>query len=384
MASSRAKLPIFWYPVSMESKLPEIKNMPLPPLICLSAAGGGHFRQLLDIEPLWSRYPHFFVTENSVLTRALSDREDIEYVPHFALGQMRIGKGLAMMRAASSSCLTSLGIIWRRRPDIVITTGSGSQFFILLWARLFGAKIVLLDSFARFHAPSKFARLAGPLAHLKIAQSEESARKWRGSRAFDLLEVEPTEPQLKERLLFATVGATLPFPRLENAITELKNTGRLPEHVILQVGRSQQEHPQIDGLQIVGDVPFGELQTLLQRADLVVCHAGTGSILTALAKCCGVIAIPRSVKMGDHYDNHQDEIASVFAGRGLIRTAHDTESLFEAVKEARGAPRYKARMNHARLMAFLEAKFTSWFPQRRPQTLSTLIEAPVSGKMRSE
>jgi len=364
--------------------MPEVKDMPQRPLICLSAAGGGHFRQLLDIEALWSQYPHFIVTENTVLTRALSDREDIENVPHFALGQMRIGKGLAMLRAACSSCLTSLGIIRRRRPDIVITTGSGSQFFILLWARLFGAKIVLLDSFARFHAPSKFARLAGPLAHLRIAQSEESASKWRGSKAFDPLEVEPAEPQRKERLLFATVGATLPFPRLENAIVELKLAGRLPEEVILQVGRSQQEHPPVDGLRIVEDVPFSELQALLQRADLVVCHAGTGSILTALAKSCGVVAIPRSVKMGDHYDDHQDEIAGVFAGRGLIRTAHDTESLFEALEEARVAPRHKARMNHARLMAFLEAKFTSWFPQRRPQTLSTPIEAPVSGKSRSE
>lgn len=364
--------------------MPKVKDMPHRPLICLSAAGGGHFRQLLDLEALWSRYPHFIVTENTVLTRALSDREDIENVPHFALGQMRIGKGLVMLRAACSSCLTSLGIIRRRRPDIVITTGSGSQFFILLWARLFGAKIVLLDSFARFHAPSKFARIAGPLAHLRIAQSEESASKWRGSKAFDPLEVEPAEPQPKERLLFATIGATLPFPRLENAIVELKLTGRLPEGVILQVGRSQREHPPVDGLRIVEDVPFSELQALLQRADLVVCHAGTGSILTALAKSCGVVAIPRSVKMGDHYDDHQDEIAGVFAGRGLIRTAHDTESLFEALAEARVAPRYKARMNHARLMAFLEAKFTSWFPQRRPQTLSTPIEAPVSGKGRSE
>lgn len=345
----------------------DMKEMPCKPTICLSAAGGGHFRQLLDIEALWSEYPHFIVTENTVLTRALSNREDIENVPHFALGQMRIGKGLAMVRAALSSCMTSLGIILRRRPDIVITTGSGSQFFILLWARLFGAKIVLIDSFARFHAPSKFARLAGPLAHLKIAQSAESSRNWRGSKVFDPLEVEASRPQAKERLLFATVGATLPYPRLEQAIVELKRAGKIPERVILQVGRSDQQYEPIDGLEIVADVPFNELQDLLSRADIVVCHAGTGSILTALAKSCAVVAMPRSIKLGDHYDNHQEEIASVFAGRGLIETAGDAPSLLDALARVRKAPRHQARMNHQRLMAFLQAQFATWFPERKPQ-----------------
>jgi UDP-N-acetylglucosamine transferase subunit ALG13 len=349
------------------------------PLICLSAAGGGHFRQLLDIEPLWSQYAHFFVTENTVLTRALSNKEDIENIPHFALGQMRIGKSLAMVRAACSSCLTSLSIILRRRPDIVITTGSGSQYFILLWARLFGAKIVLLDSFARFHAPSKFARLAGPLAHLKVAQSAQSSRKWHGSRNFDPLEIEPSTPNNKERLLFATVGATLPYPRLENAIVELKRAGKIPEKVILQVGCSTKQHEPVEGLQVVADVPFGELQDLLDRADLVVCHAGTGSILTALAKNCAVVAMPRSIKMGDHYDNHQDEIATVFEGRGLIQTAEDATSLVDALDRAREAPRHQARMNHQRLMAFLHAQFSAWFPRQKPHGVSRAPSLPADG-----
>lgn len=345
----------------------DLNELPRTPLICLSAAGGGHFRQLLDLEPLWSRFPHFIVTENTVLTRALSNREDIENVPHFALGQVRIGKGLAMFRAAAASCFTSLGIVIRRRPDIIITTGSGSQFFILLWARLLGSKIVLIDSFARFHAPSKFARLAGPLAHIKIAQSAASARRWPGSKTFDPLETVAVAPQAKERILFATVGATLPFDRLENAILSLKRAGHIPEKVILQVGCSTKSHEPVDGLQIVADIPFGDVQDLLARADIVVCHAGTGSIITALSKCCAVVAMPRSIKHGDHYDNHQEEIAGVFASRGLIQTANDSQTLLEALERARKAPRHKVRMNHERLMAFLEAQFAAWFPGKFAQ-----------------
>lgn len=354
------------------------------PLICLSAAGGGHFRQLFDLEGLWSRYPHFIVTEDTVLTRTLSSREDIENVPHFALGQMRIGKGLAMIKAAVSSCFASLGIILRRRPDIVITTGSGSQFFILLWARLFGARIVLIDSFARFHAPSKFARLAAPLAHLKIAQSADSASKWRGSYSFDPLEIEAAMTQPKDSLLFATVGATLQFPRLENAIIELKRLGKIPERVIMQVGRNARAHEPVDGLEVVESIPFDELQALLAKADLVVCHAGTGSILTALANNCAVVAMPRSIEHGDHYDNHQDQIASVFADRGLIQTASDSQSLLAALTRARTAPRYRARMNHQRLMAFLEDQFIRWFPDRRIEQTAPQSKPSQAGSKLAE
>lgn len=333
------------------------------PLICLAAAGGGHFRQLFDIQSLWASYPRFIVTEDTALTRALSNREDIENVPHFALGQARIGKGLAMVRAAAANCAASLRIILRRRPDIVITTGSGSQFFIVLWARLLGSKVVLIDSFARFHAPSKFARLAGPLAHLRIAQSAVSARKWRGSKAFDPLEVEPLpEPASKEPLVFATVGATLPFERLERCVTELKRAGRIPERVLLQVGRTAAVPEPVEGLDRVGEIPYGELQSVLDRANLVVCHAGTGSIITALSKGCAVVAVPRTLAHGDHYDDHQAEIASVFASRGLVETGGDAQSIAAALDRARTMPRHRVRMNHRRLIGFLDQAIETWFP----------------------
>jgi UDP-N-acetylglucosamine transferase subunit ALG13 len=338
----------------------------------LSASGGGHFRQLLDLEPLWSRYPHFLVTEDTVLGRSLARSKDIEFVPHFALGQRRLGKGLAMLSAAARSAWRSLKIILRRRPDVVITTGAGSQVFVIAWARLIGAKVILIDSFARFHAPSKFARIAGPLANLRITQSQFAAENWRDSRAFDPLQTKPASAVGKERLLFATVGAILPLHRLERAIVELKAAGKIPEEVILQVGNSDLPRPVIPGLTIVESLPFDELQALLKRADLVVCHAGTGSIITALAQCCGVVAMPRRVETGDSYDDHQSEIAEVFAKRGLIQVADDAETLETALDRARTAPRHRAVMDHSALMAHIEHQVAAWYPAKaRPLAART-------------
>lgn len=343
------------------------------PVIALSASGGGHFRQLLDLKPLWSRYPHFFITEDTVLARSIAKQEDMEFVPHFALGQRRIGKLGAMIASAITSAWTSLRTIVRRRPDVIITTGAGSQVFVVLWARLMGAKVILIDSFARFQAPSAFARLAGPLAHLRIAQSAQAGARWGGARVFDPLrrvdqpeggQAEEGAPaDAKEDLLFATVGAILPFDRLSRQIVDLKQRGVIAERVILQTGRTAETFPEVPGLTIVPELPFDEVQAILARASLVVSHAGSGSLITALSHKCRAVAVPRRVDCQDSYDDHQVEIADNFAQRGLIQVAQDTESLAAALDRARAANATPVTMDHSALIAFLEEKLAGYFPE---------------------
>src|SRR3546814_13248667 len=72
---------------------------------------------------------------------------------------------------------------------------------------------------------------------------------------------------------------------------------------------------------IVDTLPFAKVQKLLHDADIVVCHGGTGSLITALRAGCRVIAMPRLSERGEHYDNHQSEITEAFVARGLIWSA---------------------------------------------------------------
>ena len=184
--------------------------------LCLAASGGGHVRQILDLEPLWKDYPYLFVTEDTALGRSIAEKHPGAFVAHVALGQARLGAPFAMLWNAARNALQSLQIVRKHKPDVVITTGAGSMFFTVLWARLAGARIVLVDSFARFDHPSAFARIAGPLAHVRIAQAEGSARHWPGAVMFDPFRILDTPRPPKKKLLFATVGATLKFERLVN------------------------------------------------------------------------------------------------------------------------------------------------------------------------
>jgi len=230
--------------------------------LCLAASGGGHVRQILDLEPLWRDFPHFFVTEDTALGQSIAAEEQTCFVPHVALGQARLGAPLRMMVAAVRNALASARIVWQQRPDVVITTGAGSMFFTVLWARLFGARIILVDSFARFDKPSAFARIAGPLAHLRIAQSPGSAAQWPGALMFDPFRTLDTPRPAKEPLLFATVGATLPFDRLVNLVATAKAAGLIAERVVIQTGTGGAKP---DAIECHETLSFPEMTTLLEN-----------------------------------------------------------------------------------------------------------------------
>ena len=58
-----------------------------------------------------------------------------------------------------------------------------------------------------------------------------------------------------------------------------------------------------------------------------------GSLVTALSAGCHVIAMPRSFTLGEHYDDHQEEITTAFADRGLIAVAHGPDDLARLIAD---------------------------------------------------
>ena len=302
--------------------------------ICLAASGGGHMRQLLDLEPFWSGRDYVFVTEPTAMGESVAQRHPTEFVPHVALGQAKLGRPFEMVRSAIANLASSWQIVARHRPDVFISTGAGSMFFTGLFAKLHGAKIIVVDSFARFENPSAFARIAGPIADWRIAQSPASARAWRNAECHDPLVMIEGERPAKEALLFATVGATLPYERLLNYVEDAKHRGLIPEKVVIQTGIGAQP---VQGAECVETLDFAEMKATLAKADIAVCHGGTGSIITALQAGCRTIAIPRLFERGEHYDNHQLEITEAFERRGLLTVARNREEFFAALEKARTA-----------------------------------------------
>lgn len=330
--------------------------------ICLAASGGGHVRQLLDLQAVWSRHDHFFMTEDTALGATLAKSHRTYFVPHYAWGQTKLGAPMRMAMRAIKSFFRSASVMLRERPDVIISTGAGAVFFPVVWARLLGARVVVIESFARFEKPSLFGRLASPLAHHLVAQSALLADHYPRAEIFDPFRKLETEAPAKDPLLFATVGATLPFDRLVSSVAKMKAEGVIPEDVIVQTGVGGLTPA---GLEAHETLDFGRVQEILERASIVVCHGGTGSLITALRQGCHIIAMPRLADLGEHYDDHQSEITQAFADRGLIMVAKTEDELRAALAQAQDRPRVLATTDPQDLISYLERVLGQLKPRRR-------------------
>lgn len=320
--------------------------------VCLAASGGGHLRQLLDLQSVWSAHDYFFVTEDTALGQSLVADHPVEFVQHFGWGQARLGAPFRMAAGAFRNLFQSLGVVLRRRPQVVISTGAGAVFFTVLLSRLLGARVIIVESFARFEHASLFGRMAAPFAHHLVVQSEQLSRHYPKAAFFDPLKVLDKPAPPKKPLLFATVGAILPFDRLVSAVASLKAAGEIQEDVLVQTGVGGLKP---DTVEVVETLPFAEVQALLRDASIVVCHGGTGSIITALREGCHVIAVPRLQALGEVYDDHQAEITEAFVKRGFVQAANNAEELKVALAATASRERVLATTEPMKLAAYLNS-----------------------------
>lgn len=323
--------------------------------ILLAASGGGHLRQILDLERFWSKHDAVFATEDTALGRSVAQAQRVHFFAHFAFGQARVQSPVALIRAGFANLVDSWRIIRAEKPEVVISTGAGSAFFTVLFARLSGARVVVIESFARFHGPSLFGRLAHRLAWKKIVQSEALAIVWPDAAVCDPFLITDAPRPEKQAEAMVTVGTVMPFARLVNGVAGLQASGLLTEAVFAQVGEPFQA---VEGMTCVVSLPFDEMRDRLDRAELLFTHGGTGSLVMGLRAGCRIVAMPRDPAHREHYDDHQFEIVEAFAARGLIQMAQSVEELPDALARAREMTVRRATTDYSQLIALLEGWFS--------------------------
>lgn len=116
--------------------------------ICYASSSGGHFEQLSMLEPLMDKYDSFIVTEKTDYKNTIKGKK-IYYLHQVN----RMEKMMPIWMILNS--FKSLKLIIKERPDIVITTGVLSVIPICLLSKLFGKKLIYIESFAKIHSPTK-------------------------------------------------------------------------------------------------------------------------------------------------------------------------------------------------------------------------------------
>ncbi len=123
--------------------------------------------------------------------------------------------------------------------------------------------------------------------------------------------------------VFVTVGTQLPFDRLLQAVDNWAAV--YPEAVV-----KAQTGPSTAILQHIHAVPFlpkTDMDAAFAEADVIVGHAGMGTILTGAELGKPVIAMPRSAAMGEHRNDHQTATAKRLSHLPMLHVAKDADAV---------------------------------------------------------
>jgi UDP-N-acetylglucosamine--N-acetylmuramyl-(pentapeptide) pyrophosphoryl-undecaprenol N-acetylglucosamine transferase len=283
------------------------------------ATTGGHLTQL---DSLASRIPPngdaVWVTHANEQSQSMLADRDVEFVPY--VGVRNVPDVLRCIPDARR-------LMARRKVTRAVSTGSGIALGYLPYLAARGVECHYIESATRVTGPSLTGRVLKwvPRVHTYTKYQSWADHRWGyAGSVFDGYEsaAMSREPDAMVRVV-VTVGAATqyPFRRLFEHLVPLlapdgalSNVTGLPVEVLWQSADTP-----VDDLPIhaTSALPAAELGAALSKANIVISHAGTGSALAALNAGRYPILATRDPARGEQVDDHQQQLATELARRGL-------------------------------------------------------------------
>lgn len=119
--------------------------------ICFAASSGGHFEQISMLRPLMRTYESFVVTEHTEY-KAIIKGEKMYYMHQVNRKEFLFPFWMLI------NALKSVIVFLKEKPDIIITTGVLAMIPLCLIAKLFGKKLIYIESFAKVSSPTETGR----------------------------------------------------------------------------------------------------------------------------------------------------------------------------------------------------------------------------------
>jgi UDP-N-acetylglucosamine transferase subunit ALG13 len=165
-------------------------------------------------------------------------------------------------------------------------------------------------------------------------------------------------------VILVTVGTHhQPFARLIRALPTLP-----ARDVVVQYGHSPPPAWR-SAREAVPFLAYDQLAALMDAADVVVTHAGVGSVLTALRMGHTPIVVPRLARFDEHVDDHQVELTQTLEETGRVIAVWEIDELASSVASV--PPRTEVRSNGTaeRLHAAVRMACLGDLGDQRPEDL---------------
>lgn len=132
-------------------------------------------------------------------------------------------------------------------------------------------------------------------------------------------------------VIFLTVGTHEPFERLVKAVDEWVQNHKDKKTVFGQITRHGHRPAHF---QFTDRLTPAEYQTYFEAADLIISHAGMGTILTALSKGKPIVVMPRRGHLSETRNDHQYTTVKHLGERPGIYVAKDETEFTMVLSQA--------------------------------------------------
>jgi UDP-N-acetylglucosamine--N-acetylmuramyl-(pentapeptide) pyrophosphoryl-undecaprenol N-acetylglucosamine transferase len=281
---------------------------------------GGHLNQLVQLVPRLQGIDttrRLWITHDDPQSRSLLAGEEVIFVPYV---RERDLAGVAR------SLPHALRIIRSRDVTSVVSTGSALATGYLTAARLCRRPAYFIESAAFQTGHTLTGRMLRYLPGAKVLTQSPLAAgdgfRYCGGSVLDGYIAEPPITSPSPTRIVVTVGTSheYNFRRLFERLVTIVPPG---VDVTWQTGGTD-----VAGLDIVPTpwMPAADLSMAMAEADLVIAHAGAGSVLTALGVGKRPVLVPRRLAYREAGSDHQTQIAAHLVERGLA-ASREVETL---------------------------------------------------------
>lgn len=138
------------------------------------ASSGGHLSEILNLKDLFSEYKYLLVTEKTEVTSKLENDYNIEYLKY---GPNK--NKFKYLGAVITNIFKCIKILKKFKPDTVISTGAQVGGIMCFFSKLFGKKIIYIESLAKVTSLSVTGKMIYPFTNKFYVQWEPLAKKYK-------------------------------------------------------------------------------------------------------------------------------------------------------------------------------------------------------------
>lgn len=131
-------------------------------------------------------------------------------------------------------------------------------------------------------------------------------------------------------MILVTVGTQLTFDRLVKSVEDWAIEANYTD-IVFQVGQGSYV-PKIG--KVFEFLPANEMNSYFDKANIIIGHAGMGTILTCLTNQKPLVIMPRLFKFGEHRNDHQLATFNNTIGYSSIFAAENEKEVATCIEDA--------------------------------------------------